>query len=91
MIYKNIKAGKTLKLEAGKSVDPDGNILSYQWFYYPQPGNYKGKLHFTDNQSTLLLDIPHDAQNCTLHLILRVTDNGTPALTSYRRIVVKVR
>ena len=51
----------------------------------------KGKLHFTDNQSTLLLDIPHDAQNCTLHLILRVTDNGTPALTSYRRIVVKVK
>lgn len=91
VVYKNIKAGKTLKLEAGKSVDPDGNILSYQWFYYPQPGNYKGKLHFTDNQSTLLLDIPHDAQNCTLHLILRVTDNGTPALTSYRRIVVKVR
>lgn len=91
VVYKTIKAGKTLKLEAGKSVDPDGNTLSYQWFYYPQPGNYKGKLHFTDNQSTLLLDIPHDAQDCTLHLILRVTDNGTPALTSYRRIVVKVK
>lgn len=27
----------------------------------------------------------------TLHLILEVTDSGTPALTSYRRVVIQVK
>jgi hypothetical protein len=33
------------------------------------------------------LTIPPDAAGKTFHVICEVTDNGTPNLTSYRRII----
>jgi len=36
--------------------------------------------------------IPEDAEpGQTIHLILEATDSGTPALTSYQRVVATVR
>ena len=35
--------------------------------------------------------VPHDASGKTIHLILEVTDDGTPNLTAYKRIVLRVR
>jgi hypothetical protein len=35
--------------------------------------------------------VPADATlGSTIHLILEVTDNGTPALTRYQRVIVSV-
>lgn len=36
------------------------------------------------------LEIPSDAAGKSIHVICEVTDSGTPALTSYRRIILKV-
>lgn len=33
--------------------------------------------------------IPQDAAGKELHIICEVTDNGTPALTSYRRVIIR--
>lgn len=35
--------------------------------------------------------IPDDAKGKTVHIVLKVTDNGKPSLTSYRRIVLECR
>ena len=36
--------------------------------------------------------VPHDARRGqTIHLILEVEDDGTPAMTSYQRVVATVR
>ena len=35
-----------------------------------------------------VLDVPADAAGKTVHVVLEVTDAGTPALTRYRRLVV---
>lgn len=90
VIYKNVKAGGVVKINASRSYDPDNDQLSYQWIYYKEAGNYKGNLTFNDSESKLNLPIPTDAKGTTIHLILRVTDNGSPTLTSYRRVILNV-
>ena len=89
--YIKIKAkpGDSLKFDASKSKDPDGNKLGYKWLVYKEPSTYKGSITIEKNSaSTCKVIVPSDASGKTIHLILEITDNGIPALTSYRRIVI---
>ena len=85
-----------LKAEAS---DPDGNALAYQWFYYPEAGGFSvqsgrsGNFIEIQNANTREASfvVPKRAFKAgSLHVILAVTDNGTPALTRYARVIVNV-
>ena len=89
-----------IKLSAAGSTDPDGDALSYQWIYYKEPGTFtKGTartgLPLTIDQSDQMnasLTIPTKFGRAgTLHVILAVTDHGTPALTRYQRVIINVQ
>lgn len=85
------RAGEVVKLSAAGSTDPDGDRLTYRWFVYPEAGTY-GKavsLAGADGESAVL-PVPADAAGKTIHVILDVTDRGSPAVTRYRRAVVSV-
>lgn len=75
----------------GTVSDPDGHELSVKWWQMPA-GTYPGKV--TINNANALqaeLVMPDDVKGGqTIHVILEVTDNGVPALTSYQRVVVEV-
>jgi hypothetical protein len=88
----NVKAGERIKLVA-IATDPDKNTLSYKWWQYHEVDSYAGKLILRDDvKSTLLFTVPSDARpGDDIHIILTVTDNGTPALTRYKRVVVSVK
>jgi hypothetical protein len=82
-------AGKPYSLDATGSTDPDGDRLSYRWFVYPEPGSYRGEATVRDaDAAKATLDVPADASGKTIHVVLQVTDAGTPPLTRYRRVVV---
>lgn len=90
-IYKKAKAGNSLIFDASNSNDPDGNKLDYKWLVYKDPSTYKGSITIEKNSaSQCKVIVPSDASGKTIHLILEITDNGIPALTSYRRIVISV-
>jgi hypothetical protein len=90
-IYKQTKAGTTLTFDASKSKDPDGNLLDYKWFVYNEPSTYKGTVTVEKSSaSTCKVLVPSDASGKTIHIILEITDNGNPALTAYKRIVINV-
>ena len=91
ILYKKVKAGRSLKLDARSSYDPDGNDLTYEWIYYKEPGTYKGMLDILQSKPVQTIMIPDDAKGKTVHIVLKVTDNGKPSLTSYRRIVLECR
>jgi hypothetical protein len=43
------------------------------------------------DEPDLPIEIPVGEKGREMHLILEVTDNGIPALTSLRRIVLRIR
>ena len=79
-------------LDATGSSDPDGDNLSYLWVNYPEAGSWKQPVAIqgSPNICHVKVHAPKVEKTETLHFILKVTDKGTPALTSYRRVVVTV-
>jgi hypothetical protein len=84
-------AGETVRLE-GIVSDPDGNAVAVRWWQWKEVGTYPGKVTLSSPTSLgTSMQVPADATaGQTIHLILEATDNGTPALTRYRRVVVSV-
>jgi len=79
------------RLSAAGSSDPDGNSLSYRWWVYREPSTCDCPVQIEDDDQTIaILHVPQDALGKTIHVVLEVTDDGTPPLTSYRRCVLGV-
>jgi hypothetical protein len=84
-----------VRLSAADSRDPDGDGLTYRWWQYVEPSAVPGRQtpSFTiagaDTPAAQFIAPGVDAPT-TLHVILEVTDDGSPALTSYRRALVTV-
>jgi hypothetical protein len=84
-------AGQKIKLSASVS-DPDGNKVSVKWWTFDMPEN-KARLEI-ENPATLPTNvlIPKDAGRDTeFHLILEASDNGSPSLTRYQRVIITVK
>ncbi len=96
------RRGQRIDLSAEGTTDPDGDAVSYSWFYYHEAGTFP----VSSARSGQPLEIKnHDQQKAwfvvptgrvmepglgAMHVILAVTDHGTPRLTRYRRVIVTV-
>ena len=90
ILYIDAFKGDVINLSS-TATDPDGDVLSYEWWYYKEPGTYNGNVTIdnpTSQQS--YVNIPLDAENTEIHIILSVTDNGNPSLTRYKRVIISV-
>ncbi|GAA4441151.1 DUF1593 domain-containing protein [Pontibacter saemangeumensis] len=89
-----LKAGEELKLSAKGTTDPDKDALAYTWFHYPEPGtygSYEGAMKIENaNAMEAKAKMPEVEVPQTVHFILKVTDNGSPALTRYKRVIVSI-
>ncbi len=87
-----VRSGEGFALSARGTSDPDGDSLSYLWFPYPEAGSYEGpvKIDGADNGRAIWIVAPKVEKPATIHVILRVTDKGSPPLSRYRRVVVTV-
>jgi hypothetical protein len=94
------KPNQKVVLNASKSSDPDGDTLSYEWFYYKEPGSFTTSqarsgqpVQVNDfDQAKAWFTVPtrRVLRNGTMHFIVAVTDHGSPRLTRYQRVIVDV-
>ena len=88
---RTVRPGEVVKLSAVGSSDPDGDKLSYNWYFYREPSTYAGSLAIENsNKQQASFTAPEVDSPKTIHIILTITDDGVPALSSYRRLVVNV-
>ncbi|MDL5513531.1 DUF1593 domain-containing protein [Arenibacter sp. M-2] len=96
------KKGDKILLSAKGSSDPDNDALSYHWSIYEEAGTFS----VSSARSGQPVDIENFDQpeawftvptkrvggsgTGTMHVILKVTDHGTPRLTRYQRVIVNV-
>ena len=105
-IYLDTKVGQHVTLDASHSHDPDRQDIHYHWFHYREAGSTNASLAevtisdadapkatvtatATCRPEWLNRGTPCASQGIA-HIILAVTDSGSPRLTSYRRIILTV-
>jgi hypothetical protein len=105
-IVEDAEVGEPLLLDASRSQDPDGQNLHYRWFQYDEAGASDANhaaVNITSGDGPTVTVTPTAVcrpvwlprttlcvGNGIAHLILAVTDDGSPQLTSYRRILLTV-
>lgn len=86
------KAGQTVKLDASKSYDPDGDELSFFWHQQKGIGKTEvGMYEFINNLSTVNVTIPDTFHDDEIHIICEVHDNSKYTLPAYRRIIIRTK
>jgi len=102
----DVDAGQDVVLDATGTTDPDGDALDVEWFPYVEAGFGQGEplAEVSLGHATGLRVQVHALSSCranwlgasacgpegVAHVILAVTDHGAPALTRYRRVIVRV-
>jgi len=86
-----VSPGETIRLNGNVS-DPDKDKVSIKWWQF-QVGTYPNKVDISNPTSLQSkVTIAKDAvAGQTIHLILEATDNGSPALTTYQRVIITIR
>lgn len=86
-----VAGGKKINLKA-KTSDPDGNTVVLKFWQYKEVGTCKEELVIKQKNNTAEITIPQTAKSGdTIHVIVEGTDNGSPALTRYQRVILTVK
>ena len=85
------KAGTVVRADASKSYDPDGDNLTFEWWFqlFPEDGHLPEISDAT--ASKISFRIPDDAAGRRLHLVCEVHDSGSFNLVAYRRLIITVK
>lgn len=81
----------TVKLSAVGSSDPDGNQLSYRWWQYDEADSTETKVTINNADAQQASFVVPNEPGKQVHIILEVTDSGTPPLVGYQRIVCNIK
>jgi hypothetical protein len=91
-LRRTVNSSDKVAMDAGGSTDPDQQKLQFEWIFCPEADSYQGEipeLHgATAAQASFVAPQVQSAE--TLHVVLVVTDGGSPPLTRYQRAIITV-
>ena len=82
------KRDKVLSLDASRSYDPDGDDLTFNWWFQEFPGQTVYPTIDNPQANKVRITFPEDSDINTYQLVCEVHDNGPFQLTAYRRILI---
>ena len=90
-LQRDVKAGDTVRLEA-TATDPDGNQLTYKWWQYANADSATNTVTIANSDSLgkASFVVPNEPGK-QIQIILEVTDNGTPSLVGYQRVICNIK
>ena len=89
-LWLDVTPGLTVTLDASGSGDPDGDLTEPRWSIDAGASSFQGLVELSDGSGSVInARIPEDfPERQSLHILLALTDDGQPALTSYCRIIL---
>lgn len=88
---RSVKSGDRVVLDASATIDPDQNRLKFQWWIYPEAGTCRANVGIENEQTSIAsLVVPRVESTEELHVVLTVSDDGSPPLTRYARVVLTI-
>ena len=87
------KPGSIVQLSAKGTSDPDGDQLTYHWWHYKEASSFKWAIEIENaDAQNASFKVPEDIdEEGTIHIVCEVKDNGSPQLTRYRYVIIKVK
>jgi hypothetical protein len=83
-----VKPGQKVELKA-TATDPDGDKVYYWWWHYTDPSGINNTIKIVQETSdNAWFNVPENLQK-DIHIILEVSDDGSPALKSYKRLIFR--
>ena len=74
------------------ATDPDGDELTFRWWQYGEADSAEATVTIagSDSANEASFVVP-DEPGKQVHIILEVTDSGTPPLVGYQRVVCNIQ
>ncbi|MFG0288408.1 MAG: hypothetical protein ACF8CQ_09540, partial [Rhodopirellula sp. JB044] len=64
--------------------------LTYRWWQYEEADSAESRVSITDANTPQASFVVPDELGKQVHIVLEVTDKGTPPLVRYRRVVCSI-
>lgn len=86
-----VRAGDSVSLSAKGTRDPDGDALAYRWWQYEEADSAESRVTITGASNQQASYVAPEELGKQVHIILEVTDTGTPPLVRYQRVICEIK